>query len=556
MFAAHDQFGDDMLGEHETMRGFANEPHMDFSHAEARDAFAEAIAAVRARLPVYEPLVIDGDRIDTGEGIRIQSPSDLSLTVGESACAAAAEVSQAIAAACRAFGSWSLASAAERAEILLRAAGIARRRRLELAAVEVFECAKPWREADADVCEAIDFLEYYARRMLLLADPVRLQPNVLGELNELVRMPLGVVAVIGPWNFPLAIPVGMMAAAVVAGNAVVWKPARQSPLILGAMMRILEEAGLPSGVVNYLPGRGEVAGRALVESPRVNMIAFTGSREVGLSILRAASVVPDGQRFVKRLVLEMGGKNAMIVDASADLDAALTDILVSAFGYSGQKCSALSRLIIDDSVYEELMGRLGEAVASLRIAPAWEPTCQINALIDAGARARVEGAIELACSDGRAVFMGDAGEYSGRGHYVAPALFDGLPRSHELVRQEIFGPVLIVMRAGSFDEALDIANDSDYGLTGGLYSRTPSHLELARRKMQCGNLYLNRAITGAIVGRQPFGGIKLSGIGDKAGGPDYLLQFMASRSVSENLMRHGYAPLKASPTRVSSMERG
>lgn len=523
---------------------FENEPHTDFSRAESREAFAEALAKLRARLPFYEPLVIDGRRVETADRIQIQSPSDLSLIVGESAAAGEDEMNRAIDAAEKAFADWSATTPPERASLLLKAAAIARRRRFDLAAIEVFECAKPWREADADVCEAIDFMEYYARRMLELGEPLRLQPNVLGEKNELIRLPLGVAAVIGPWNFPLAIPVGMMSAALVTGNTVLWKPAEQSPLIIGEMMRILEEAGLPPGAVNFLPGRGELVGRGLVESPRVQMVAFTGSREVGLSILSAASRVAAGQRFVKRMVIEMGGKNAMIVDASADIDAALGDIALSAFGYSGQKCSALSRLIVLDPVADELLGRLREAVASLKIAPAWEPGCQINALIDRDARARVEHAIELGKADGKTVFVGDPGELASRGHYVAPAVFEGLPRDHELVQQEIFGPVLVVLRASSFDEALDIANDSDFGLTGGVYSRTPSNLELARQKMQCGNLYLNRAITGAIVGRQPFGGIKLSGIGDKAGGPGYLEQFMTSRAVSENLMRHGYAPVR------------
>lgn len=545
MFAATNPPADDGLFDAgEALRDFVNEPHLDFSHTEAREAFADEIDSFRMRLPFYEPLVIDGRRVDTPERIRIQSPSDLSLTIGESACADEPQAAQAIAAAGRAFEHWGRTRAAERAEVLLNAVALTRRRRLELAALEVFECAKPWREADADVCEAIDFMEYYARQALRLAGPLRMQPHILGEMNELIRVPLGIAAVIGPWNFPLAIPVGMLSAAIVTGNTVVWKPAEQSPLIIGWMMRILEEAGLPAGVVNYLPGRGEVVGRALVESPHVNMIAFTGSKEVGLSILRAASQVHPGQRFVKRMVIEMGGKNAMIVDGSADLDAAITDILASAFGYSGQKCSALSRLIVHHSIYDELLGRLKEAVGSLNIAPAWDPGCHINALIDPDARARVEGAIELGCRDGRAIYLGMAGEIAGKGHYVAPAIFDGLPRHHELVQKEIFGPVLIVMRAGSFEEAIDIANDTDFGLTGGVYSRTPSHLDLARHRMQCGNLYLNRPITGAIVGRQPFGGVKLSGIGDKSGGPDYLLQFMTSRAVSENLMRHGYAPLK------------
>ncbi len=523
---------------------FTNEPPLDFAREEARSAMAGALAEMRARLPLLAGPIIAGKRLEMAGETEIRSPSDLNLLVGRCAMGGAAEANQAIGAAEQAFPTWSRAPAPERTSIFLRAADELRRRRLEFAALEVFECAKPWREADADVCEAIDFIHYYAREALRLSEPRPMQPQIPGERNDLSWHPLGVTAVIGPWNFPLAIPVGMMSAAALAGNTVVWKPAEQSPLVVALMMELLERAGLPAGVVNLLPGRGEDAGQTLLDSPRVRMVAFTGSKEVGLHILRACAGVPVGQPFVKRTVIEMGGKNAMIVDASADLDAALIDILASAFGYSGQKCSALSRLIAHEEIYDPLVERLREGAASLKIAPAWEPGCQLGPLIDAAARAKTEGYIGQGRAAERSIYVGEAGELAARGHFVAPAIFDGLPVEHPVVQEEIFGPVLVVLRARSFEEALAIANDTPYGLTGGVHSRTPAHLELARERFECGNLYLNRGTTGAIVGRQPFGGTKLSGIGAKTGGPEYLQQFMISRATSENLMRHGYAPIK------------
>lgn len=524
--------------------GFRNEPPFDFSRRENREQFDTALRDVRSAFPLEAPLVIDGEAVETGSLETILSPNDLSVEVGRSASAGEQETGRAVEAARRAFAAWSRTPVEERTAIMKRAAALCRRERMSLAALEVYECGKPWREADADVCEAIDFLEYYSGRMERLAAGGLLQPDIPGERNELLYRPLGVVGVIGPWNFPMAIPVGMMSAAVIAGNTVVWKPAEQSPLIVSRVMKLLTEAGLPPGVVNYLPGRGETAGRALAASPHVNMIAFTGSKEVGLELIRQAGRVPEGQAFVKRVVAEMGGKNALIVDSTADLDAALPDILYSAFGYSGQKCSACSRLIVLDGVADALIARLRNGVESLEIAPAWDPGCQLGPLIDRDARERVERYREIGRSEGEVLIETSAGKLAGRGHYVGAGVYvlDG-PQAR-LAQEEIFGPVLAVMRAADFEEAIDLANSTEYALTGGVFSRTPEHLELARREFECGNLYLNRSITGSLVGRQPFGGYRLSGVGLKAGGPDYLMQFLQTRAVTENLMRQGSAPLR------------
>lgn len=523
---------------------FRNEPPLDFSQRATRESFRKALDQARALFPHDVSLVIGGKRLETDEKQAMASPCDTAISLGRCAMASTRDAERAIDAARRAFPMWSSTEPAQRAALLVEFAKRLRARRNLFAAVMVFEAAKPWREADADVCEAIDFLEFYAREMLRLGQRRVLQPHVLGERNELMYAPLGVVGVIGPWNFPLAIPVGMMAAAMVAGNTVIWKPAEQTPLVTALMMDLMIEAGLPDGVVNFLPGRGEVCGQRLLESPDVSMIVFTGSRDVGLHILRECQIVRPGQRIVKRVVAEMGGKNALIIDASADLDSAIPDALHSAFGFSGQKCSACSRLIIVGDVYDTALAHLREGAASLKIAPSWEPGCQVNAVIDADARAKVESYIALGRREAKTVHVGDVGELGARGHYVPPSIFAGVDNDHRLAKEEIFGPVLTVIKARDFDEALAIANDTEYALTGGVHSRTPSHLDRAVRGFRCGNLYLNRTITGAIVGRQPFGGFGMSGIGSKAGGPDYLLQFLVARTVSENIMRHGFAPLE------------
>ncbi len=528
---------------------FRNEPFADFSRREEREAFKRALADIHARFPIEAPLLIGGKRVETAEKIDSVSPSDTSLLCGRSASAGEAETDKAVAAARRAFDDWSHTPAEERAGLLLRAAALMRKRSHLFAALEVYEAAKPWREADADVAEAIDFLEFYAREALRLSGRKRLQPYILGEHNDLSYHPLGVAAVIGPWNFPLAIPVGMSSAALVTGNTVILKPAEQTPLVTWLYARILEEAGVPAGVFNFLPGRGEVCGARLVRHPDVQAIVFTGSKEVGLLIQREAlAAQQDGLPFVKKVVTEMGGKNALIVDSSADIDAAVPDAIYSAYGFAGQKCSALSRLILLDDIYDVCLKRFQEAAESLRIGPAEDPGTQLPPVIDDEAAAKVNKYIGLGRESARTIYVGDVGSLAEKGHFVPPAIFEVDSSKHRLAQEEIFGPVVAVLRARDFDDALRIANSTPYALTGGVHSRTVSHLERARLDFQCGNLYLNRTITGAIVARQPFGGYRLSGIGAKAGGPDYLKQFMVARAVSENRMRHGSAPLEEHAT--------
>jgi RHH-type proline utilization regulon transcriptional repressor/proline dehydrogenase/delta 1-pyrroline-5-carboxylate dehydrogenase len=424
--------------------------------------------------------------------------------------------------------------------LLYRVADNLRRRRFELAALQVHECGKPWREADGDVCEAIDFCVYYARQMLRLSEGRHV--DLPGESNQHFHEPRGVVAVIAPWNFPLAILCGMTAAAVVSGNTAIVKPAEQSSLTGAALVEAFEQAGAPPGVVNYLPGIGEEIGPVLTNHPGVQMVAFTGSRQVGLDLYADAARTPPNQHFVRRVIAEMGGKNAIIIDNDADADDAIHGVLASAFGYAGQKCSACSRLIVLDGVYDSFLARLVEATKSLRIAPAEDPACFLGPVIDATAYQRILRTIEQSKSHAKLAFAGDVGALADEGYYIAPYIFTDFDPHSSLAQDEIFGPVLACIRARDLDHAIQIANDVPYALTGGLYSRSPVNIEQARRHFRVGNLYINRKITGAMVNRHPFGGLKLSGVGAQAGGPDYLLQFMVSRVVSENTMRHGFAP--------------
>ena len=415
-----------------------------------------------------------------------------------------------------------------------------RDRRFDLAAWEVFECGKPWAEADGDIAEAIDFCEYYAREMCRLGEPRHCDAS--GETNYTEPIARGVAVVIPPWNFPLAIPTGMTVAAIVTGNTVVLKPAEQSPVIAWHLAQVLREAGLPPGVLNYLPGLGEEAGQALVNHIDVDLIAFTGSRDVGLLINRQAALVPPGQNHVKRVIAEMGGKNAIIVDDDADLDEAVTGVIQSAFGYSGQKCSACSRAIVLAENYDAFLARLIEAARAVKVGPADDPETLVGPVIDAQARSRILEYQRIAAAEGRVVFQGDPGELANRGYFVGPTVVADVSPQARVAQEEIFGPVLTVQKASDLSDALRIADDTPYALTGGLYSRSPANIERVKREFRVGNLYINRGITGALVERQPFGGFKLSGIGTKAGGPDYLHEFMLTRCVTENTMRRGFAP--------------
>ena len=520
---------------------FRNEPLADFSRADSRQLMADALSAVRPQLGRDYPAIINGQPQAGGQWIESVNPSHRRELVGRAERSTPQQALAAIEAAKEAFPAWRDTPAEIRADVVGRCAQIMRRRRWELAAWEVYETGKPWREADADVAEAIDYCEYYARQMLRLSRPQR--RDLPGEENEYFYEPRGVVATIAPWNFPLAILCGMTTAALVAGNTVVMKPAEQSPIIAAMLMQAYAEAGAPAGVVNYLPGVGEEIGPGLVEHPDVAMIAFTGSRTVGLSIQRQAALMAPGQQHVKRVVVEMGGKNAVIVDDDADLDQAVLGVVASAFGYAGQKCSACSRVVVLDAIYDALVARLIEATRSLIIGPAEAPGTFVGPVIDAEAQSRILQTIREAKDSGlTAVYEAELGPIQEEGFYVPPTIFAPVPPEAKIAQEEIFGPVLSVIRARDLDEALAIANGTPYALTGGIFSRSPAHLERARREFRVGNLYINRKITGALVDRQPFGGLKLSGIGSKAGGPDYLPQFMQPRTITENTLRHGFAP--------------
>lgn len=521
------------------MMPFKSEPVTDFSREGARQAMRDALAAVRSQFGRTYPLVIDGQEVTTHSLLDSLNPSNKSEVVGRVCAGSGPYVESAVAAARRAFVSrWLKTTPRERAEYLQKAADAMRRRRFELAAWIVLEVGKPWREADADVCEAVDFCEFYGREMVRLSERPR-RRDFPGEENRYVYQPRGVVAVISPWNFPLAILTGMTVAGLAAGNTVVMKPAEQSSVLGAKLMDIFQEAGLPPGVVNYLPGTGEEVGARLVEHPDVETIAFTGSREVGVQIYAEAARWRPGQRVLKRVIAEMGGKNAIIVDADVDLDEAVEGVLVSAFGYAGQKCSACSRVIVDSSIAGGFVDRLVDAARSIPVGPAEAPETVVGPVVDEASRQKVLGYLEKGRHEARLVYEADLGDLPERGFFVPPAVFADVPPGATIAREEIFGPVLAVIPVNSFDEALQVANGTEYALTGGLYSRSPAHIERAKKEMYVGNLYINRKITGAIVDRQPFGGLGMSGVGSKAGGPDYLLQFMEPKTITENTLRHG-----------------
>lgn len=519
---------------------FRNEPLADFALPGPRAAMQAALDKVAGQFGKSYPLVIDGQEIATPATIDSVSPSHKSRVVGKVSRASVAQAEQAIAGAAKAFPAWRDATPEHRADLVRKIAREFRERRYELSAWIIHETGKPWREADADVAEAIDFCEYYATEALRLAHPQRV--DLPGEENAYFYEPRGVTVVIAPWNFPLAILTGMAVAALATGNTVILKPAEQSSVVGAKLMECIRAAGLPSGVVQFLPGIGEEIGPTLVEHRDVAVIAFTGSLGVGLWINEHASKTPAGQDHVKRAIAEMGGKNAVIVDADADLDEAVKGVVDSAFGYQGQKCSAGSRAIVLSPVYDAFLARLIEATKSLTLAPADSPGCSVGPVIDGEARDRIERAIEAGKKDAKLVHAGDASALRDEGFYVAPHVFADVPPTSVLAQEEIFGPVLAVIRAKDLEDALAIANGTKYALTGAFFSRSPLNIESVRRRFRVGNLYINRKSTGALVHRQPFGGFKLSGIGSKAGGPDYLLQFVVPRVVTENTMRRGFAP--------------
>ncbi len=523
------------------LTAFRDEPVADFTIPELRAAFPAAIAALRAQAGRTLPLFIGGKDVTTGDLIPTVNPADPSEVLARVCQAGTAEVDAAIAAADAAFAAWRDTPARERANVLLGAAAIARERIVALSAAQVLEVGKQWDQAYNDVGEAIDFLEYYAREAVRLGAPRRMGREP-GEKNHLFYEPKGLCAVIAPWNFPLAISCGMSAAAIAAGNCVIYKPSSLSSLVGHGLVDIFKEAGLPDGVFNFCPGRGSVMGDHLVEHPKISCIAFTGSMETGLRIMEKAAKVRPGQVNCKRVIAEMGGKNAIVIDDDADLDEAVLAVVYSAFGFQGQKCSACSRVIVVETIYDRFLSRLTAACQSLRIGPAEDPANAMGPVVDPGQQKKVEEYAAIARSEGRIVVER---RVEGQGYYAPLIVAEGIAPEHRLAQEEVFGPILAVMKAKDFDEALAMANNSRFALTGGVFSRSPRHLEQAKREFRVGNLYLNRNIVGAMVGRQPFGGARMSGVGSKAGGPDYLLQFMDPRVVTENTIRRGFTPIDA-----------
>ncbi|HIK07869.1 MAG TPA: L-glutamate gamma-semialdehyde dehydrogenase [Trichormus sp. M33_DOE_039] len=523
----------------EGKEGFVGAADTDYAEEAERKEAARAFASVRQQLgKSYFPL-IDGEYVNTSAVIDSVNPSNFSEVVGKVGLISVEQAEQAMQAAKAAFPGWKSTPVKERAGILRKAAELMEARRAELSAWIVLEVGKPVKEADAEVSEAIDFCLYYADEMERFDQGVIY--DVAGETNRYIYQPRGIAVVISPWNFPLAIACGMTVAALVAGNCTLLKAAETSSVITAKLTEILVEAGIPKGVFQYVPGKGSQVGAYLVSHPDTHVIAFTGSQEVGCRIYAEAATLKPGQRHMKRVIAEMGGKNAIIVDESADLDQAVVGVLQSAFGYSGQKCSACSRVVVVESIYDAFIRRLVEATKSLNIGEAELPSTQVGPVIDANARDRICEYIEKGKAESQVALELSAPNH---GYFVGPVIFSEVPPNGIIAQQEIFGPVLAAIKVKDFAEALAVANDTNYALTGGIYSRTPSHIQKAQTDFEVGNLYINRTITGAIVARQPFGGFKLSGVGSKAGGPDYLLQFLEPRTITENIQRQGFAPIE------------
>ncbi|MGD0885871.1 MAG: proline dehydrogenase family protein [Thermodesulfovibrionales bacterium] len=532
--------GGEIKGEKTMGDAFKNEPPLDFSLSQNREKMTDALKKIRGEFGRRYPLYLGGKDVVTGKEMRSLNPAMPEEIVGTVSAASETDGENALAAARAAWDGWRKVPANKRADYLFKAAVEMRKRRFELAALEVYEVGKTWKDADGDITEAVDYLEYYGREIMRFGT-VRHLGDYPGEENYYEYEPRGVGVVISPWNFPLAIPTGMVSAAVVAGNCVIFKPSGLSPVMGWKLVEIFRTVGLPPGVIQFLPGTGAEVGEYLVSHPTVDFIAFTGSKDVGLAIIKRASEVHPGQRNVKRVIAEMGGKNAIIIDETADFDDAIKGVLESAFVYQGQKCSACSKVIVIQGVFDEFSRRLREATESLPIGPPEEPGSFMGPVADEGALSKIEKYIQIGKRDGKAALIRKA---KGEGYFVGPAIFTDISPDSPVLRDEIFGPVLALLRAQDIDEAIKIAHSTPYALTGGLFSRSPRNIRKVKDDFKVGNVYINRKITGALVGRQPFGGFGMSGVGSKAGGPDYLLQFMNPRSISENTLRRGFAPFR------------
>ncbi|PSR22899.1 MAG: L-glutamate gamma-semialdehyde dehydrogenase [Sulfobacillus thermosulfidooxidans] len=506
------------------------EPLTDFSVPENRKAMEEALREVRSQFGLSYPLVIGADRIDTEKKIVSVNPSNPQQVIGSVSKADTSHIDMALETGWKAFAQWKKVPGPMRARYLYKAAAIMRRRKLFLSALEVYEAGKTWTEAEADVAEAIDFLEYYGRQMERLSEPVPLIP-LDDEEDRAFYVPLGVGAIIPPWNFPLAILTGMTSAAIVTGNCVILKPASATPIIGAHFAEIMREAGLPSGVLNFVPGDGGTIGDYIVTHPLTRFISFTGSREVGLRINQLAAQVSPGQKWIKRVVAEMGGKDAIVVDETADLDAAAEGIVTSAFGFQGQKCSACSRAIIVDDVYDLLLSKIVERTKKLRVGPADNLNNHMGPVIDEKAYEKIFGYIQWGKENAKLQTGGTT--LDGEGYFIPPTIFSDVAPGSKLEQEEVFGPVLAVIRAKDWADALKIANDTEYGLTGSVYTARRERIEQAADEFEVGNLYINRKCTGAIVGAHPFGGFNMSGTDSKTGSPDYLLLFMQMKVVAE-----------------------
>ncbi|MGM0876030.1 MAG: L-glutamate gamma-semialdehyde dehydrogenase [Bacillota bacterium] len=511
---------------------YKHEPFTDFLVEENKQAFEDGLKVVQSYLNQNYDLVIGGERIATKDKIVSINPANKEEVIGTVSKASQEHAEKAMQIAEKAFKSWRKSKPEMRADILFRAAAIVRRRKHEFSALLVKEAGKPWKEADADTAEAIDFMEYYGRQMLKLKDGIPVESRSI-EYNRFNYIPLGVGIIISPWNFAFAIMAGMTSAAFVSGNTVLLKPASTTPVVAAKFIEVLEEAGLPAGVVNYVPGSGSEVGDYLVDHPRTRFISFTGSREVGVRIYERAAKVHEGQIWLKRVIAEMGGKDTIVVDKSADLELAAQSIVASAFGFSGQKCSACSRAVVLEDVYNQVLDRVVELTKALTVGETKDPSIFMGPVIDQAAYEKILGYVEIGREEGNLV-AGGKGDNS-KGFFIEPTIFADVDENARIMKEEIFGPVVAFCKARDFDHAIDIANNTDYGLTGAVLTNNRDHIERAREDFHVGNLYFNRGCTGAIVGYQPFGGFNMSGTDSKAGGPDYLLLHMQAKTTSEML---------------------